>query len=1031
MEQKELKRQIFDEELLKLYEKGYIPQMEYLNISDAYNKYYYEQDRKEISQISHPEKKEAVKKDSITISVNKEELPKREKVALSQQDLRERNITWSLNLGVIFILIAGLVIATSNWRIMSSLTKTSLILLVSILFFIVSYLADTVLKISRTSFAFWVLGSLMLPVSVLSLGYFRLLGEWLSITGGGRYILGLLGATVCLPVYVFSTYKYKHRAFSWISLITLSLDVLFLLKAVELPLDVFFFGIILYNAFLLACFVKIKNNKLLDIFVKELDLFAQVNLILSTIFIVGFHKNQSFYGFNIILTSLIYVVMLYYKKAKEFSFPFSILLVYGIYQIIESTSLISFDFILFSCIGMIFLAAAGFFKDAAAIRKIFHYISGFVSAGSFIYSTFIFLQMSYNGISPSLMTLSYFFTAINYIILSKETGNRIFSLLAAVFLITAGEQSHLIFSKYITSTIKDVYIFTVPVAAFIILFCKNKWSYLQSIKSSIAAVAVADLLLKLVQALAKGEFLKCSICFFILGGMFLTVYLCNKKNIIGGVIRWTIPIAFFSGTAILYGWIDRTIVNESVYPLILHLWLSSVFITLISIILKKFNSELEAVFLIVANGMLSYFIIGLLLFYNKPVVFIVSAAIYAYCVYKYKANWQKLMFMSFFFMTAALALNAVFNVLGLGSDIKQYVLLITSLIIAVLCFFAKNKWKTWLFINLIPFSTISSLVLIWSSAYNFNGFIGCLIIVAVMLYAIYQSKESFLNIIPLSLICMAVYRLNLTITKDWQMLLIYLVLFALLCTAGQLLYNKLYITEEENKIFNIAVDWYTVFAFVSIMLMYNNIEHGSKLYFKLLPAVLIVYILFCQIKRVEMDIDRKIVTTIALLSTLVPYYTIVCNIEIPEVIKRETVLLPAIPFVMVLTRKLWSDSKESFEMAEYIVLAFVAAVLLRDSITSGDIRDGMILGAAALSSVITGMQLKIKSFFFAGAVTLLLNLIIQTRSFWESLPWWSYLLIVGLILIIVASLNELQSNKNNQNKKINKEKIKNLFKNWR
>jgi hypothetical protein len=45
-----------------------------------------------------------------------------------------------------------------------------------------------------------------------------------------------------------------------------------------------------------------------------------------------------------------------------------------------------------------------------------------------------------------------------------------------------------------------------------------------------------------------------------------------------------------------------------------------------------------------------------------------------------------------------------------------------------------------------------------------------------------------------------------------------------------------------------------------------------------------------------------------------------------------------------------------------------------------------------------------------GTGTLLLNLFLQTREFWKSVPWWVYLLAAGLILIITASLNEMQKN---------------------
>ena len=92
------------------------------------------------------------------------------------EQIRERNISWALILGVILLFIGGLVFGTSNWSSMSNLFKVVFVSLVSVVFFASSYIAEKYLNIKKTAFAFMTLGSLFLPISIISIGFFELLG---------------------------------------------------------------------------------------------------------------------------------------------------------------------------------------------------------------------------------------------------------------------------------------------------------------------------------------------------------------------------------------------------------------------------------------------------------------------------------------------------------------------------------------------------------------------------------------------------------------------------------------------------------------------------------------------------------------------------------------------------------------------------------------------------------------------------------------------------------------------------------------
>ena len=51
-------------------------------------------------------------------------------------------------------------------------------------------------------------------------------------------------------------------------------------------------------------------------------------------------------------------------------------------------------------------------------------------------------------------------------------------------------------------------------------------------------------------------------------------------------------------------------------------------------------------------------------------------------------------------------------------------------------------------------------------------------------------------------------------------------------------------------------------------------------------------------------------------------------------------------------------------------------------------------------------MLKHKSFNYVGYISLILIIIVQTIDLWSKLPWWIYLLVSGIILVVVAAIKE-------------------------
>src|SRR5690625_842998 len=256
------RQNIMLEELRKLNREGYLSREAYNKVLQAQHDYIVATKKtmevpKKDDAISTPVKQ---KEPITTAKPSKEkgqqveqtkQTPVPQKKRLSKQEIRDRNITWSLSIAVILLIIGGTALATNTWDIMSSWMKTGMIALVAGLFFGLSFVTERMLNIKKTAFAFYVLGSLFLPIVYLSIGFFEQMGTYLSFYGEGRYLYGAIGSFILFPVYLMLAFKLRARLFVWISYIVVTLCAGFLLAWFNVPVDGFYLGIMVFNSLLI------------------------------------------------------------------------------------------------------------------------------------------------------------------------------------------------------------------------------------------------------------------------------------------------------------------------------------------------------------------------------------------------------------------------------------------------------------------------------------------------------------------------------------------------------------------------------------------------------------------------------------------------------------------------------------------------------------------------------------------------------------------------------------------------------------
>ncbi len=1059
----------------------------------------------------------------------------------SAEQTRDRNITWGLILGVILLFIGGLVFGTSNWSSMNNLVKVIMVSLVSIVFFVISFIAGNYFKINKTAFAFLTLGSLFLPISIISIAFFELLGPTFSLYGKGRYVFGLIGSLICLSLYTYIAAKYRHRLFIWFTYLTATISVAFLLAMTYLPSDFFYLGMMLYNALLLFGYYKLKNQEKWVVFTKELPLYAQLNLIVSTLLMLFFFENEIFYSFNILLTAVLYISMVYVNKSKHYHIVFTLLFVYGMYQLIDHSVLSYFDYIGFALIGMLYLVFQKYAGEEHQLAKIFRITSGIISFCAFIFISIQGLLLRSDEDSFVLLA-AYLIIAVNYLILANMAKITLFRYLAPIFFMVSVLQSYFVLLPGLEGKWLELYLFAFAAAMFAVLFIYNPFKYLTVIRKSSFVVSISTMGLTIFFSFISGELTHTSLLLFAFGVIALITYRHTANETIQMTAAWANPVSWGLAILTFFDYLNRNIpfyrnyveiighlalggllllglsyywkkrnradfdlntfltgtalytlsmlstplegyehpylasniyfIGIAVYILLVYkmrqhvLWIfvsitSLVFLlSLTNIFDWRFDNQwitlyhlsipllLLAVYEFIGRKVKSlkpsffwtahvylapaflFSIFTLLYGGVHPAILFTALAAYLYSTLRQTKEWEIKLFLYAAFTTIPVILYLHFRYYKIEELLSfDYLFFIVSGIITIVWILANEIWKRRIEWYLIPQSIIGLLAFITNYHEDSIVHLGLFILYALLTLFLLQKRHwRIYTVIPLFLTIVYIMQYLPSLEKITGIAFVTVVFFAHQLY-GYFTYKEL--IQNENKL---EIDWYTISAAAYITILFALIPGYDPLWMKLIPALLVVYYLFMLINRFAEAFAKRIVKTLTALSLLLPYYTVLWEFELNQYIKTELFILPFIVLTIFLSRRTWQDYKNIMNRVQTVVLLLVTVILVMDALESNTIYDAIIVGVLSLISIISGMQYRIKSYFFVGIGVLLLNVLLQTRPLWGNFPWWGYLVVAGLTLIGFAGFNELQKQKDGTESKSflqkKKEQFRNKFKDW-
>jgi hypothetical protein len=1103
-----MRRRLFRQELFQLKDKGYLSDSTVEEVSIAHHKYHLDllAEEKQKSLLIQNEKESAIKT-SVPVP------PAIVKKVKSPEEIRERNITWLLNLGVIMLLIGGLFVATSNWESMTGIMKSGSIAGVSLLFYGFTYLSKRVLNIEKTAFAFTVLGSLFLPIFVLSLGWFGLLGSYLSISGDGRYFLGVLGSILPLIVYLYIAKKLYSRLFVWFAYISITIGIAFLLAAIHLTIDYFYLGMVVYNALLVYGYFILKKNDRYALFTKELVLFSQINLVISTLTMIFFYDHQVTNGFNLLLTAMIYLSMIFVSGKKEYHFIFTSMLVYGEYQLIEHSFLEQVGPILFALLGVGLLFIPRLVNLSDLLGQIFKGTSAIISILAFIYISLEGLLLR-AGEASIVLLLAYLIIGSHFVFLSYLVKSRLFTYLSPIFFGASLFEMLSLLDKYLIPITFSFEIYTVGFLLFLLLGTTNLYSKLGIIRKSSRDVGLLIMIFSLVLALGLNDWVELGvmlllfciviyllikleesktyheICHWMLpislglsivtfgeelslhfpyyfenyhwvAGFVLGSILILISSVLWGKIRekqleqnsffiaplfytggmvytligsvdlfWVRPIVFLGGIFIYLLFYSRTkyyIVPYLIGILSLFFYFTTmysieiqwgipytleslvfpagaIFLLLVSFLLMKPSPPLFLGFAWIGHMFYPIALFFTYFVYFEESIWSLSVAILIYVVSLRLTShkWQR-----YVFLYAAFASIAGFISSGLNQYLDSYQdylpFMVTSGVIILIWYAMNPFYRVATMYFWIPFSVIGILSCLNSDPFTFVHYSLTIAYIVMVLFFLHIMRWTLVSFVPLLLSLLAT--VEFTDRNVWEGNINFLLtacLGVILFLIGRLLFKQHVVNHEAKWP---TVDVYSLTAFLYfIFLYYFSLE---VIWIHAVPGLLIAIGLYLQKGR----IDKRwslITSTIAVFFLLEPYYSVTLRLELPALWKREIMILPWM-ILVIFIRMYWKGRFEPItNRIQWVVIIVVAFALIQDGMASSTIYDAIILGTLSLISLLTGMFLRIKAYFLVGFGVLFLNVFLQTRPFWGNMPWWAYLLIVGSILIFVASYNEWQ-----------------------
>lgn len=299
-------------------------------------------------------------------------------------------------LGSLMILIAGVLLASSQTTFMSGNAKAISLVVIGVMFLLISYFIEKKYDLSSTSETYWALSMTFIVLSVIEFLYYKTFSNKITFTESGKYIAYFITFLVISVLSLITNKKYKGTPVLFVSYASFLLGINNLLLFIGLSqLE----ALALFMIF--TVIINVISNKKSNIF----NFSKIISYILLAFIITQRHTDNIL----ILYTSIIGIANLnylsYIDKTKEESLINIILSYILIYFGLSNTVMTeSLNLVLISLVSSVYTLLINCYKVPIKEK--------YVDANYIIYSvlTIIILFITYSNqsvIGPLLITLTY------------------------------------------------------------------------------------------------------------------------------------------------------------------------------------------------------------------------------------------------------------------------------------------------------------------------------------------------------------------------------------------------------------------------------------------------------------------------------------------------------------------------------------------------------------------------------------------------------------------------------------------------
>lgn len=951
------------------------------------------------------------------------------------------SINVMLILGALFIIISGLIFATTAWKFLSSGVRAIVIFSFSAVFFAVSSLAERKFKLPKTGVLFYTLGSTFLPITLIAAGYFKVFGEWFSLFGGGRALLLALTFAALSAVCIKGSCDYKSKAFSWCGLISFSAAVCSLIyQFTEDSIAVSALAVSIYSfaALFLCDILSKKQSERFDVLISQLNTFAAVNTLILSISGIITTCSKEANGIISLIACIIFAagyLKSSFTEKNGFSgaIPFTVLITFGMFAAFSpdnfkdvtcTVTLISVIPAALSLMGLVPEKLRGALKIISNIGAVI---------------ALVFCAAAALSAEPSWLALgAYAILAAEILVLglmhkNEANGKAMLNVFPAACVVIALFLSRLIFSYAETPNklLYTILTFTAFTAVLQVLFIFVFRTKLRTAASDVIFALSSGI--AMFFTLAECEYsawLVLVSCLVTVGTVLLPAFDTEKpwKNTLfsSAAMIWSgfmaFPLSQLMENAVpqLSLGVSRTIILTSFSIVLTAVSAAVTFLcknkttdTAVSVALRLILSSYFIYLAALGNAFISpvFFIIAAICLFRgiklknnaeftiSNLLGIILAGLAAYDANRQFGFEHIILFMCG--MAAVIYIICLFTHESGGSfeKISNIVSRYGMLVLTSLALF-------YLSVDGSPFSVAYTLMtllffLLTATAFYNSRLTVPLIIPFILFYtaAVNSLEEFFIS--AGFFVTYEDHLVNPILTyRNYSPTAIAAAVMILISIALSYILHRDSVLGKENRK---MPDCFAITRFVGVIIYFNEALGDKDEWFSIwLTAACLLSL--CRSE--QKPVFRRWIYTVVLTAPVIawifqPFF------ELPDVIELELKILPVLIYCAVI-RMLWKEKLTVIDNITFGIYAFSYLLLFADALSSGLIADGLIIVITSFILLVFSFIVKKKKWFILSVAVLLTATLFMSRNFWASLAWWVYLLAAGLILIAIGAANELK-----------------------